>query len=136
MGEGFGVGAVEGLQVHLPHADVEAHGHHGAEEFAACSGVERGGGEFVQAVVLTVVDDGVEADFPDEVVGGLGAEPRHEYAADAEAAVLHSEEMAGALQALPEGDETVVVVLNCYHSFIYQELENWRFFFFFNVNYR
>ena len=77
MGEGFGVGAVEGFQVHLPHADVELDGDDGAEEFAAGTGVQGGGGELVQAVVLPVVDDGVEADFPDEVVGGLVTEPGH-----------------------------------------------------------
>ena len=90
MWKRFTVGAVEGFQVHLPHADVEAHGYHGAEEFAACPGVERGGWELIQAVVLPVVDYRVEAHLPDKIIRRLGAEPRHQHAAYAEAAVVRS----------------------------------------------
>ena len=70
----------------------------------------------VVAVELVVVDDGVVADLPDEVVGGFGAEPGLEDAADAEAAVLHTEELPRALQPKPELHETLFVVLDVYHE--------------------
>ena len=40
LGEGDAVGSVEGVEVHLAHADVEHDGGHGAQEFAPILGVK------------------------------------------------------------------------------------------------
>ena len=93
----MGVGFVKGSQVYFAEAYVEFCGDEGAEELAALAGMGCGWRKDVVAVELVVVDDGVVADLPDEVVGGLCAEPGLEDAADAEAAVLHTEELPRAL---------------------------------------
>ena len=40
LGEGDAVGPVEGVEIHLTHADVEGDGGHGAQEFAPILGVK------------------------------------------------------------------------------------------------
>ena len=117
MGEGDGVGAVESLEVDLADADVEVGGDEGTEKVAAPARMERGRREFVEAIDgFVVVRGGELAHLPYQVVGGFGTEPRVHDAADAEAAVLHAEELPRALQPLPERHEAFLVVLNIYHN--------------------
>ena len=120
----MGVGLVEGFQVYFAEAYVEFCGDDGAEELAALAGMGCRRRKDVVAVELFVVDYSVVADLPDEVVGGLGAEPGLEDAADAEAAVLHTEELPRALQPKPELHETLFVVLDVYHEELDFEILN------------
>jgi hypothetical protein len=52
------------------------------------------------------------AHFPDEIVGGLEAEPRLQHPADAEALALTSEEAPRALQPKPELHKAFLIVLD------------------------
>jgi hypothetical protein len=69
--------------------------------------IERWQWQWVPSFLFTLV-----AYFPDEVIGGFGAEPRLQHVADAETLVLTSEEAPRALQTFPELHEAFFVILD------------------------
>ena len=70
--------------------------------------IETGQRQLVPAFLRLVIDEGRVAHFPDEVIGGLGAEPRLQHIADAEPSALTSEEAPRALQPAPEQHEAIL----------------------------
>lgn len=101
------------MQAHLARAEAQLDGYDGPEQFAMAARIERGRRQDVVAVDgLVVVERGCAADFPDEVVGGLTAEPGLQHVADAEAFVLTSEEVPCALQPSPELHKACLIILN------------------------
>ena len=91
-------GGIEVSEAHVSGADAEVGGDDGSEQFAVRSGIALGWRELVPAVELLVIHDGSVAYFPDEVVGGLVAEPSFKDVADAEALAEVSAEEPCALQ--------------------------------------
>ena len=73
--------------------------------------IKTGQRQLVPAFLLTQV-----AYLPDEVIISFGWEPRLQYAADAEATVLTSEEAPCALQPLPEQHKAFLGILNLNHN--------------------
>ena len=67
---GYGVGAVECLQVNLVKTDARAYGHDGAQQFAMGAGVEARWRELVPTCLTAKV-----AYLPDKLGGGLALEP-------------------------------------------------------------
>ena len=70
IGEGLGVGGIEGVQVNAVVARAGAYGHDGAQQFAVLSGEERGGWELVPACLLAQVTY-----LPDKLVVSLALKP-------------------------------------------------------------
>ena len=97
LGEGDAVGLVEGVEVHLTHADVEGDGGQGAQELAMRTWLQQRQRQFVPPFLLRAL-----ADLPDEVVGGAKAEPCFEDVAHAVAAMLSEVEPPRVLQLAPE----------------------------------
>ena len=112
VGEGDGVGGVEGLEVDGPHAQPQPDGHQCAEKLAVGIGIECRGRQQVVALLAAQM-----ADLSDEVVRRCAGEPRPADAPDAVAAVLPQEEAAGALQLLPEGHEAGLGVFDVHFCF-------------------
>ena len=75
MGEGDGVGTVEGSEVDLAHADAETHGDEGSEQLAVTTGMERGRGQLVPPLLWLIVDKCQVTHLPDEIVVGFFLEP-------------------------------------------------------------
>ena len=115
VGKSLRVGLVEGFHIHLAHPDAEIHGHQSPQEFAAGTGLQRGGGQLVQTVILPLVHHRAGAHLPYRVIVH-SPEPRGHHVADAEPAVLHPEELPCALQPPPERHKAFLVILNRNHS--------------------
>ena len=96
--EGDAVGAVEGFEVHFAQPNVQADRHDGSEQFTMHTRTERWRGQRIVTTDGFIVNDRALADLPDEVVVGLGAEPRLQDVADAEALVLTCQKAPRALQ--------------------------------------
>ncbi|MBR3959183.1 MAG: hypothetical protein IKJ81_03935 [Bacteroidales bacterium] len=96
--EGRRIGSVQSLQIHLPHTYAELHGHQSPQELTARTRMQRRRRQHVQPVHLLLVDDSVEAHFPDDVVRSLAPKPRLQHSPDAEPLVLHPEHLPRALQ--------------------------------------
>ena len=92
------VGAVEGFQVHFAQPNVQADRHDGSEQFTMHTRTERWRGQRIVTTDGFIVNDRALADLPDEVIVGLGAEPRLQDVADAEALVLTCQKAPRALQ--------------------------------------
>jgi hypothetical protein len=110
MGECYAVGGVEGFQVYFVKADARAYGYDSTQEFAMLAGIETGQRQLVPAFMLAQVTD-----LPDKIIGGLTTEPRLQYASDAEATILTSEEAPCALQSVPELHKAFLIILYVHH---------------------
>ena len=89
---------IEGFEVHFTHTYVQADRHDGSEQFTMHTRMERWRGQRIVTIDALVVDDRALADLPDEIIVGLGAEPRLQDVADAEALVLTCQKAPRALQ--------------------------------------
>ena len=96
--KGNRIGLIEGFEVHLAHTNVQADRHDGSEQFTMHTRTERWRGQRIVTTDALVVDDRALADLPDEVIVGLGTEPRLQDVADAEALVLTCQKAPRALQ--------------------------------------
>ena len=70
VGEGYAVGAVEGLQVYLVVADARAYSYDSTQEFTMLARIETGQRQLVPAFQLAQV-----AHLPDKIICGLTAKP-------------------------------------------------------------
>ena len=108
--EGDTVGLVEGVEVHLTHADVEGDGGQGAQEFAMRTWLQLRRGQLVPPYRLRA-----KTHLEDEVVFSAMVQPCFEDVADAEALALQEVEAPRALQQKPELHEALLGVVNRNH---------------------
>ena len=88
VGEGYAVGAVEGLQVHLVIADASAYGNDGSQQFAMLTGIETRLLQLVPALQVALVAHLI----------GRGTEPCFQHVAYAVALALTAQQAPCALQ--------------------------------------
>ena len=93
LGEGYAVGAVEGLQVYLVIADASAYGNDGSQQFAMLTGIETRLLQLVPALLVALV-----AHLPYHVIIGRGTEPCFQHVAYAVALALTAQQAPCALQ--------------------------------------
>jgi len=108
--EGDTVGPVEGVEVHLTHADVEGDGREGAQQLAMRARLQLRQGQLVPPLHLRA-----KTHLEDEVVRGAMAEPCFEDVADAVALALQEVEPPRVLQLAPELHEALLGVVNRNH---------------------
>ena len=104
------------MQIHLTHPDTEPGGDDGPQQFAVPTRIERRARQLVPTADRLVVDDGLAADLPDQVVGGLMVEPHLHDMPDAETLALHPEQAPCTLQPKPEPHKTRLIIDNLHHS--------------------